>query len=91
MKGSNIYEKILKKVPSIFLISLLEGAFIQITLQLAGYNAKGLWLLIFLTVFTISGIISFGLDCISESIKKKKGNTIVSIKLFKFNKIIKFN
>ena len=59
------------KVPLIFLFSLLAGITLPMTVKSAGYNAKGLWLLVFLTVFTISTIISFGLDYVKESNKKK--------------------
>ena len=62
---------ILKKVPTIFFISLLEGTVSQMIIKLAGFDIKGLSLLIFLAVFTISGLICFGMDCGNESDKKK--------------------
>lgn len=62
---------IMNKVPLLFLISLLAGIISQMAVKFAGYNTKGLWLLVFLTVFTISGIIGFGMDCGNENNKKK--------------------
>jgi hypothetical protein len=62
---------ILKKIPIIFFISLLDGIVSQMVVQLAGFDIKGLCLLIFLAVFTILGLICFGMDCGNESDKEK--------------------
>ena len=61
----------MKKFILEILISLLAGIVSQMAVKLAGFDIKGLWLLIFLTVFTISGLICFGMDCGNESDKKK--------------------
>lgn len=62
---------ILKKFQQHFFISLLAGIVSQMAIQLAGFDIKCLWLLIFLAVFTISGLICFGMDCGNESDKEK--------------------
>lgn len=62
---------IIKKVPTIFLISLLAGTISQMAVQAAEFDTKGLWLLVFLAVFTLSGFICFGLDCKDKNDKKK--------------------
>mgnify|MGYP000857121509 CR=1 FL=1 len=62
---------IIEKVPLIFFISLLAGTISQWAVQTAGFNIKGLWLLVCLAVFTLSGFICFGLDCKDENDKKK--------------------
>ncbi len=62
---------IIEKVPLIFLISLLAGTVSQWALQTAGYNMKGLGLLVCSELFTFSGIICFVMDCKDENDKKK--------------------
>lgn len=62
---------IIKKVSTIFLISLLAGTISQMSVQTAGYNMKGLWLLACLVIFTLSGFICFAMDCRNENDKKK--------------------
>jgi hypothetical protein len=62
---------IIKKVPTIFLISLLAGTISQMAVQAAEFNANGLWLLVFLIVFTLSVYVRFGLYCKDENDKKK--------------------
>lgn len=61
----------MKKFILEILISLLAGIVSQMAVKLAGFDIKGLWLLIFLIVFTISGLICFGMDCGNKSDKRK--------------------
>lgn len=62
---------IIEKGPTIFLISLLAGTISQVAVQFAGFNIKGLGLLVSTEVFLFSGFIRFLLDCRDESDKKK--------------------
>ena len=62
---------IIEKVPLIFLISLLAGTILQWAVQTAGFNMKGLGLLVCSELFTFSGIICFVMDCENEKDKKK--------------------
>lgn len=61
----------MKKFILEILISLLAGIVSQMAVKWAGFDIKGLWLLIFLIVFTISGLICFGMDCGNKSDKRK--------------------
>lgn len=67
---------IIEKVPTIFLISLLAGTISQMAVDFAGYNLNGLWLLVCVIVFILSGYVCLGMDCRIENEKKETSNKI---------------
>lgn len=62
---------IIEKVPKLFLMSLLSGTIVQMAVDFGGYNMKGLGLLVYVLLFTTTGIICYAMEPENESDKKK--------------------
>lgn len=62
---------IIEKVPRIFLVSLLAGTVSQMAVDFAGYDLKGLWLLVCSALFIMTGVICYSAESENESDKNK--------------------